>query len=109
MNCPHCGTHIEPTRKKKPITVSAPVDTTALSDKALYAYYKRTSHIEDVRFFADRTVAQIGRNRIHEDTLSLLRAAEQGLPRAETLRQLTALHDAWRRTSDVWSWFKVAA
>jgi hypothetical protein len=67
-----------------------------MSPKELYAFYKRTSPVEDVRFFAACMVSEIGANRLHEDANSLLRDAEHGLARAEIVRRLTRLQERWR-------------
>ena len=47
--CPACG-HSWTTGQKRTPVVEGPVDTASLSDKALYAYYKRTAPAADCAF-----------------------------------------------------------
>ena len=89
--CPCCGHTYASTRKPKAVQ---PVDTSKMSDREVYAHYKRIAHVEDVRFFA----------RVYPTpaVLGLLAAAEAGLNRSETLRQLVRLQAEWRRATNPW-------
>lgn len=92
QTCPTCGRCMTPTLRRK----AAPrpdTDTAALSDVQLFAHYKATSHIGDVRFFVARTADPVLAARGE----ALLLEAEAGLKKADTLRQLHRLQDAWRR------------
>ena len=91
--CPCCGHTYQNARKPK--AVPPPVDTSQLSDREVYAHYKRIAHVEDVRFFA----------RVYPTpaVLALLSAAETGLNRSETLRQLVRLQAEWRRATNPWT------
>lgn len=73
----------------------AAVDTAAMGDDELRAYYKRTSHIGDVRFFI-QTALVAGPTDLSAPAIALLNAAKVGLPKAETLRRLSEIQDRWR-------------
>ena len=96
MKCPNC--HHEwstatPKPKPKPISETA-ADTSSMSDTELYAYYKRTSHVADVRFFRDHCAHEL----IARQADSLYGMALSGeLNKAETIRRLVNLQDHWRR------------
>jgi len=90
---PYCVTCGRPFAVAK---VAKPVDTAQLSVKALYAHFRASAPLEDVRFFLATAVLS-----------SATRAAVKALlatgctNRAETYRQLGALQDRWR-AEDYW-------
>ena len=88
--CPCCG-HTYTNRKPKAVQ---PVDTSQLSDREVYAHYKRIAHIEDVRFFAAIWS--------QPTVLALLADAENGLSRTDTIKRLVMLHAQWRRATNPW-------
>jgi len=90
MKCPHCG-HTW-SASSKPKSIAQPSDTATLTVEQLYAHYKKTAHIEDVRFFVGATADKA----IGNQAIVLLAEAEHGLNRAETLRRLTRLQQSWR-------------
>jgi hypothetical protein len=91
MKCPSCGHSWQAARKPRPAI--APADTAALSTAELYAYYKKGSHIDDVRFFVNRLDDCPA---IQHQAIVLRTEAEHGLPRAEVLRRLGRLQESWR-------------
>lgn len=92
MKCPYCG-HEPKARKVK--VQPAEKSTAEMSTAELYEFYKRTSHIEDVRFFS-AMLARAGLGPLANQAIVLLVEAEHGLPRAEVLRRLIRLQESWR-------------
>lgn len=92
MKCPSCG-HTWATTKRSTRSTPAPVDTASLTVEQMYAFYKRTSHIGDVAFFAQ---AMRAHPAIRNQAIVLLGEAEQGLDKRETLRRLARLQESWR-------------
>ena len=91
--CPSCGhTWTAPKRTRSTPEAPATADTAVMTTEQLYAFYKRTSHIGDVAFFAEHC----GDAAIRNQAIVLLGEAEQGLPKPETLRRLTRLQESWR-------------
>lgn len=88
--CPCCNRTMP-----KPRRVSAePADTSTLDVKALYAHYKATAPIEDLKFFLRSPTLP---KMVRCDAEALLHTMTQNpLPRAEFYRRLTALQDRWR-------------
>ena len=93
MKCPQCGHSWQLERKSKPTPVEK--STAEMSTAELYAFYKRTSHIEDVRFFS-QAMARAGIGTIANQAIVLLVEAEHGLARTEVLRRLLRLQESWR-------------
>jgi len=61
------------------------------SIEAIYAYYKATAPVEDVRFFASQVGGAYG------ERASMLLDVVLTLPRAEVYRRLTVIQDDWRQ------------
>lgn len=95
MKCPHCGHTIEPKPKRAECwQPAADVDTSTLTRDQLYAHYKQTAPVQDVRFFA----AHCGIPTIRNQAIALeYDALNTTIKRAEVYRRLTALQDQWRR------------
>lgn len=97
MKCPNCH-HVftlASTKRAKPIISDSAIDTSAMNDDQLRAHYKRTSHIDDVRFFIQAALVA-GPTDLLASAIALLDAAKRGLPKAETLRRLCEIQDRWR-------------
>jgi hypothetical protein len=77
--CPTCGRKFAARR----VTVPASVDTSTMSDKELFAYYKQTAPAADLRFF-------LGLNLSPE-----LRARAEGISKP-TAKDIQVLREAWR-------------
>lgn len=90
-NCPTCGRKMP---VAKPSKAESPVDLSQMTDRELFAHYKRIAHIKDVRFMAER--ARMSPELAHRVTLLLMRA-EAGLSRADTLREHAANLAIWRQ------------
>ena len=91
--CPTCGRRYV---VKRPAPAGTPVDLAALSTSQLYAYYKRTALVEDVRF-ALRIGADLPADLAIGWT-ALLADVEAGRVKGtEAYRQLAILQDAWGR------------
>jgi hypothetical protein len=63
-----------------------------MSDAEVFAYYRRTAPVEDLKFFL--RVAQMS-PELRADAQALLNGPR--LPRTEHYRRLVALQDRWRR------------
>jgi hypothetical protein len=77
------------TRKR---TAPAPPD--AMTAAELYAYYKRTAPVDDIRF-AIRVGVDLS-PELTDEWLALLEDAKDGLPASECRWRLWALQDRWR-------------
>jgi len=55
MNCPHCGQTIKAPKPSKP-QLAESTDTATMSDAQLFAYYKRTAPLADLRFWLNNAV-----------------------------------------------------
>ncbi len=88
--CPSCSHTWGSTRAVKAIV---PVDIATMTDAQLFAHYKKTSLLGDVIFWQRTQMSDALRDRFE----SLESDIVHGFPRAESLRQLHALQDAWRR------------
>ena len=93
--CPHCGKSIEPVKRAKPPADVGSVDTSKMTNAELFAYYKKTGPLEDVRFFIRTGIlspaVRAGAEALEAAILELKPA------RAEIFRQLGNLQDRWRR------------
>lgn len=83
LRCPTCGRAFA--RTKTP--VPAPADPAQLTDVELYAYYKRTAAVEDLRFMLRHA-------RLSDD---LTRDAEQSLVTGPTHTSNARLRQRWRQ------------
>ncbi len=86
--CPTCGQRLAPVKAPAP---RVPRDTAALSNAELYAYYKRTAPIEDLRSFA-RLARCSPELRLAVDAL----LAQPPRQRTDLYRELKRLQDRWR-------------
>ena len=77
--CPSCGRRL---RTKQPLAVAT--DTTTLTTAQLYAFYKQTSAMEDLKF-----LLRVG------PLSAELRARAEAIS-TPTARDMTALRTAWR-------------
>lgn len=91
--CECCGQTIKAKRER----VVMPANTADMTDAQLYAHYKKTSPVEDVRFFLTHT--RLSHELAHTGTILLI-AAQNGLKRSDVLWQLACLQDEWRRASN---------
>lgn len=89
--CPSCGRKM-PAPKPAP-AVSGPIDTSQMSDREVFAYYKKTSHIEDVRFMLAH--AEPMPAALYAIVSDLLRRAPS-MPRADVLREHAYNLALWR-------------
>ena len=90
MKCQYCG-HDPTPRARKVQPPSKP--PSEMSVEELYAFYKRTSHVDDVRFFS-QAMARAGLGGLSNQAIVLLVEAEHGLARTEVLRRLTRLQES---------------
>jgi hypothetical protein len=86
--CPTCG---RPLPRPKPAKAEI-VDTAIMSDADLFAYYRKTAPIEDLRFFLRHAHMSPG---LRADAEVLLNGPK--LPCTEHYQRLRALQDRWRR------------
>jgi hypothetical protein len=84
------------------VALTTVVDTSRLSEVALYRHYRQTAPVEDLRFFLRH--ARLSPDlRADGDALLAIGCRDTGgaLSRSNWYRRLTALQDRWRReTSD---------
>lgn len=97
MTCPHCGLSIVATTRataSKALCLNA--DTSAMSETAMRAYYKRIAHAADAAFFA-HAIRNCGDRRLilSAETLAL-QAAAGSIDRTTTNTQLRRLQGLWR-------------
>jgi hypothetical protein len=88
--CPTCGRTLPKPR------IVAPADTAAMSDSQLFAHYKKTAPIEDVRFFLRTAILSPA---LRAD-LEQLAANAPAMTRADIYRRYVVLQDMWRRESN---------
>ena len=97
--CPSCG---RPFRRAPqtpgPVALTAVVNTSRLSEVALYRHYRQTAPVEDLRFFLRH--ARLSPDlRADGDALLAIGCRDTGgtLSRSDWYRRLTGLQDRWRR------------
>jgi hypothetical protein len=90
--CPTCHQTI---RAVKP-RVTETIDPSTLSPDQLFAYYKRTAPIEDIRFWLN--VAMMS-DSLRNQMIALEYDATR-IPRAEFYRRFVALQATWRQESN---------
>jgi len=88
QSCPCCGRAF-PKAKAAPV-----VNVAELSEKDMYAYYKRTAPVENVRFQLRLNLPE--RIRIEYTTLLDHLIARNGKPDAWANREYLRLQEAWR-------------
>ncbi len=86
--CPSCH---QAYPKPKAVKVVAAVDLATLSQKELFAYYKRTAPVEDVRFMLRVTLSDGLRERVQA-----LADAAPTMTRTNVYKALVLLQAAWR-------------
>ncbi len=90
-NCPTCGHRIT-AAKPRPAAPDVVVNTATMNDRDLFAYYKRTSPLEDVRGLLRATLSPNLRAR----TEALADRAVAGGTRAYIVNEYARLCDDWR-------------
>ena len=99
--CQHCGKVVRETssRRRQPAPSTEPVDTSAMTVKQLYAYYKKIAPLEDVRFML--RVARLS-DPLRIEFEELEQAIVRGVltNRAEIYRHYVNLQDKWRGESN---------
>lgn len=88
-SCPTCGRRLPQPK----ITVPTVTDTRTMSDTALFAYYKRTAPLEDVRFTLSYATLSANLRARFE---ALEARITSGLSRADAYRAYEALQADWR-------------
>jgi len=97
MNCPHCGQTIQPSKPRKP-RLAESTDTASMTDAQLFAYYKRTAPLSDLRFWLNNARMS---DQLRAGFIALESAAQTlTIPRPAFYRQLTALQALWRQESN---------
>ena|SRR5712691_867158 len=101
MSRPCCVTCGRPFAVVKPAKLAKPVDTAELSDKALYAAYRKSAPEEDLRFFLRYAVLSF-ELRTAAGALLVQGCKESGgqLARTDFYIALRALQDRWRKADD---------
>lgn len=92
MNCPHCGKALPSKARAK--TQARPIDTAAMTPDQLFAHYKATAPLEDVRFWIRTAKAS---PELRSAFVALESWIETSKPaRADVYRELRTLQDQWR-------------
>jgi hypothetical protein len=100
ITCPKCAHCFTPPRTRKAPPLQAVASTEDLSTTQLYAVYKKSAPLEDVRFFL-RTAVCSPALTAQVQALEAAIVARELTERSAIYRQLTALQDAWR-LADYW-------
>jgi hypothetical protein len=100
ITCPKCAHCFTPPKTRKAPPLVAVTSTEDLSTTQLYAFYKKSAPLEDVRFFL-RTAVCSPELTARIVALEAAIVACELTERSAIYRQLTALQDAWR-TADYW-------
>lgn len=90
MKCTCCGQTIKAPKTAREVL---PLDTSAMTDTQLFAYYKRTAPVEDIRFW-------IGHATMSDALLSRFVALSDTGETARIKRELPALQAEWRREAN---------
>jgi hypothetical protein len=95
--CSHCGHTIETAgRKRKPAPAADVVNTADMSHAEVFAYYKKTALLGDVRFLLRARLSP----GLRADVETLERDVLAGLGRVEGYRRYVSLQDRWRGESN---------
>ena len=97
-NCPTCGRKLPAAKPSQPILSDADVNTAAMDLKTLYAHYKATAPLEDVRFFLRiGSLSPAVRAGLETLELAILHTTPT---RAAIYREYGRLQDLWRKESN---------
>ena len=100
ITCPKCAHCFTPPKTHKAPALAAVTSTADLSTTQLYAFYKKTAPLEDVRAFL-RTAVCAPELKARAEGLEAAIVGRTITERGAIYRELTALQDAWR-TADYW-------
>lgn len=93
--CPTCGRKLT-AAKRTTSAITAAIATADMSNKELFAYYKKTAALGDVRFMLAKTLSADLRARFAD----LERDVVGGLGRVDAYRQYVNLQADWRAESN---------
>lgn len=93
--CPTCGRALAKAPKRATEGALTPELRAGMTDAEVFAHYKRTAHVEDVRRFYRFGIVERMPKEIQEAFDALLADVEAGLPRATTYRRLWPLVEQW--------------
>jgi hypothetical protein len=100
MTCTCCGQTIKAPKATTPVE---PIDTTTLSEKDAYAYFKKTAPVEDAKFLLRSSLLT---PELRAELESLIARPPA---RSEFYRRYIRVNDAWRELANVAHLARIAA